>query len=160
MHRWYISGNCDVAECGSRKQREGIGDGRQGLQMSVRGLRSSVHHTTSPQGSVSYLGDKGVRHTSRSHTSSVTNMLSFSVIIIVVYYVAIIVVLLRLHFSHHCFLLIINDLRSSCREYKICLVGCGAWWLSGRMPDSQSSEPGFESLFATISKIGHFHSLR
>ena len=27
------------------------------------------------------------------------------------------------------------------------------------MPDSQSSEPGFESLFATVSKIGHFRSL-
>ena len=29
----------------------------------------------------------------------------------------------------------------------------------GRMPDSQSSEPGFESPFATISKIGHFFYL-
>ena len=29
----------------------------------------------------------------------------------------------------------------------------------GRMPDSQSSEPGFESPFATVSKIGHFRSL-
>ena len=27
------------------------------------------------------------------------------------------------------------------------------------MPDSQSSEPGFESCFATVSKIGHFRSL-
>ena len=27
------------------------------------------------------------------------------------------------------------------------------------MPGSQSSEPGFESPFATISKIGHFRSL-
>ena len=27
------------------------------------------------------------------------------------------------------------------------------------MPDSQSSEPGFESLFSTVSKIGHFRSL-
>ena len=27
------------------------------------------------------------------------------------------------------------------------------------MPDSQSNEPGFESLFATVSKIGHFRSL-
>ena len=27
------------------------------------------------------------------------------------------------------------------------------------MPDSQSSEPGFESPFATVSKIGHFSSL-
>ena len=27
------------------------------------------------------------------------------------------------------------------------------------MPDSQSSEPGFESLFVTISKIGYFRSL-
>ncbi len=27
------------------------------------------------------------------------------------------------------------------------------------MPDSQSSEPGFESHFATVSKIGHFRSL-
>ena len=35
----------------------------------------------------------------------------------------------------------------------------GARWLSGRMPDSQSSEPGFESSFATVSKIGHFRSL-
>ena len=34
----------------------------------------------------------------------------------------------------------------------------GARWLSGRMPDSQSSEPGFESPFATVSKIGHFRS--
>ena len=31
--------------------------------------------------------------------------------------------------------------------------------LSGRMPNSQSSEPGFESLFATVSKSGHFRSL-
>ena len=31
--------------------------------------------------------------------------------------------------------------------------------LSGRMPDSQSSEPGFESPFATVSNIGHFRSL-
>ena len=36
---------------------------------------------------------------------------------------------------------------------------CGARWLSGRMPDSQSSEPGFESLFVTVSEIGHFRSL-
>ena len=35
----------------------------------------------------------------------------------------------------------------------------GAWYLSSRMPDSQSSEPGFESPFATVSKIGHFRSL-
>ena len=27
------------------------------------------------------------------------------------------------------------------------------------MPDSQSREPGFESPFATVSKIGHFRSL-
>ena len=27
------------------------------------------------------------------------------------------------------------------------------------MPDSQSSEPGFESPFATVSKIGHFCSI-
>ena len=27
------------------------------------------------------------------------------------------------------------------------------------MPDSQSSEPGFESLFVTVSKIGHFRPL-
>ena len=27
------------------------------------------------------------------------------------------------------------------------------------MPDSQSSEPGFESPFAIISKFGHFRSL-
>ena len=27
------------------------------------------------------------------------------------------------------------------------------------MPDSQSSEPGFESLFVTVSKIGRFRSL-
>ena len=35
-------------------------------------------------------------------------------------------------------------------------------WLrdySGRIPDSQSSEPGFELPFATVSKIGHFRSL-
>ncbi len=36
---------------------------------------------------------------------------------------------------------------------------CGARCLCGRMPDSQSSEPGFESLFVTVSKIGHFRSL-
>ena len=35
----------------------------------------------------------------------------------------------------------------------------GARWLSGRMPDSQSREPGFESHFATVSKFGHFRSL-
>ena len=29
-----------------------------------------------------------------------------------------------------------------------------------RMADSQSSEPGFKSIFATVSKIGHFRSLR
>ena len=29
----------------------------------------------------------------------------------------------------------------------------------GRMPDSQSREPGFESPFATGSKLGHFRSL-
>ena len=28
------------------------------------------------------------------------------------------------------------------------------------MPDSQSSEPGFESPFATVWKIGHFPSLQ
>ena len=38
--------------------------------------------------------------------------------------------------------------------YKLLL--CGAQQLSGRMPDSQSREPGFESPFATVSKIGHF----
>ena len=38
-------------------------------------------------------------------------------------------------------------------------VSYGARWLSGRMPDSQSSEPGFESPFGTVSKIGHFRSL-
>ena len=27
------------------------------------------------------------------------------------------------------------------------------------MPDSQSSEPGYESHFATVSKIGHVRSL-
>ena len=27
------------------------------------------------------------------------------------------------------------------------------------MPDTQSSEPGFESLFVTVSKIAHFRSL-
>ena len=27
------------------------------------------------------------------------------------------------------------------------------------MPDSQSSEPGFESPFATVSKFGHFRFL-
>ena len=31
--------------------------------------------------------------------------------------------------------------------------------LSDRMPDSQSSEPGLEYPFATVSKIGHFRSL-
>ena len=31
--------------------------------------------------------------------------------------------------------------------------------LSGRNPDSYSSEPGFESPSATVSKIGHFRSL-
>ena len=29
----------------------------------------------------------------------------------------------------------------------------------GRMSDSQSSEPGFESPFATVSKFGHVRSL-
>ena len=29
----------------------------------------------------------------------------------------------------------------------------------GRMPDSQSSEPGFESRFVAVSNIGHFRSL-
>ena len=29
-----------------------------------------------------------------------------------------------------------------------------------RTPDSQSSEPGFESPFGTVSKFGHFRSLR
>ena len=32
---------------------------------------------------------------------------------------------------------------------------CGARQLSGGMPDSQSSEPGFESPFATVSKIAN-----
>ena len=32
-------------------------------------------------------------------------------------------------------------------------------WLSGRMADSQSREPRFESPFATVSKIAHFRSL-
>ena len=38
---------------------------------------------------------------------------------------------------------------------------CGARQLSGRRPDSQSREPGFESPFATISKIQgiFFHSI-
>ena len=31
--------------------------------------------------------------------------------------------------------------------------------MGGRKPDSQSCEPGFESPFATVSKIGHFRSL-
>ena len=35
----------------------------------------------------------------------------------------------------------------------------GSRLLSGRTPDSQSNEPGFESPFATVSKIGHFRSL-
>ena len=35
----------------------------------------------------------------------------------------------------------------------------GARLLSGRTPDSQSSEPVFESPFATVSKIGHYRSL-
>ena len=35
----------------------------------------------------------------------------------------------------------------------------GTRQLSGRMSDSQSSEPGFESPFSTISKIGHFRYL-
>ena len=43
----------------------------------------------------------------------------------------------------------------TCRHQK----HSGARQLSGRMPDSQSSEPGFESTFATVSKIGHFRSL-
>ena len=38
-------------------------------------------------------------------------------------------------------------------------LGYGAQYLSGRTPDSQSSEPGFESPFGTVSKIGHFRSL-
>ena len=32
-------------------------------------------------------------------------------------------------------------------------------YLGGRTPASQSSEPGVESPFATVSKIGHFRSL-
>ena len=43
--------------------------------------------------------------------------------------------------------------------YNIMSHICGARKLSGRMPDSQSSEPGFESLFVTVSKIGHVRSL-
>ena len=35
----------------------------------------------------------------------------------------------------------------------------GARQLSGRMSDSQSSEPGFESPVGTISKIGHVRYL-
>ena len=35
----------------------------------------------------------------------------------------------------------------------------GARQLSGRMLDSQPIEPGFESRFATVSKVGHFRSL-
>ena len=35
----------------------------------------------------------------------------------------------------------------------------GSCQLIGRMPDSQLNEPGFESPFATVSKIGHFRSL-
>ena len=30
--------------------------------------------------------------------------------------------------------------------------------LSGRIPDSQACDPGFESPFTTVSKIGHFRS--
>ena len=33
---------------------------------------------------------------------------------------------------------------------------CGVRYISGRMPDSQTREPGFDSPFATISKIGIF----
>ena len=44
-----------------------------------------------------------------------------------------------------------------CSGFRDCI--CGARQLSGRMPDSQSSEPEFESPFATVSKIGHFRSL-
>ena len=36
---------------------------------------------------------------------------------------------------------------------------CGARQFSGRTPDSQSREPGFESSFATVSKFGRFRSL-
>ena len=35
----------------------------------------------------------------------------------------------------------------------------GARQLSGRTPDSQTCEPGFESPFATVWKIGHLRSL-
>ena len=46
-----------------------------------------------------------------------------------------------------------------CGPIFIVLISGRARLLSGRMPDSQSSEPGFESLFATVSEIGHFRSL-
>ena len=36
---------------------------------------------------------------------------------------------------------------------------CNIMVASGRTPDSQSSELGFESPFATVTKIGHFRSL-
>ena len=43
------------------------------------------------------------------------------------------------------------------------MITCILWsavTLSGRTPDSQSSEPGFEPPFGTVSKFGHFRSLR
>ena len=33
---------------------------------------------------------------------------------------------------------------------------CGARWLSGRMPDSQSREPGFESPLIPFRSLGIF----
>ena len=45
-------------------------------------------------------------------------------------------------------------------QEEIILLSCLTYDVErGRMPDSQSIEPRFESPFATVSKIGHFHSL-
>ena len=46
-----------------------------------------------------------------------------------------------------------------CVSQNLTSLFCGAILLSGRTPDSQSSEPRFEFPFATISKISHFRSL-
>ena len=35
-------------------------------------------------------------------------------------------------------------------------LNCGARWLSGRMPDSQSREPGFESPLIPMRSLGIF----
>ena len=42
------------------------------------------------------------------------------------------------------------------REMALALVLCGARWLIGRMPDSQSREPGFESPLIPFRSLGIF----